>query len=162
MTEADTFPLPTPETQSDARVYLQWMEPAAIKAVARRYTAQGDAGEAGFALLAALGKEQRQGRQDPETWADLGVTLYDTGRKKQGLAALLHAIEGGIARTETVASALLVARELGFEDHAKAMILRRLPIQLLQRIEQALIAVRLSPPITVKPDATVASYRGGA
>src|SRR5262249_7716249 len=133
-------------TANDARVYLQWMEPAAIRAVAPRYSAQGEPKEAAHALLAAIGKEQKGGAEDAATWADLGVALYDTGRKKQSLAALLHAIEGGATRTETVAGALLVARELGMRDHARAEILRHVPAQLLDRIEQALAGIQSPEP----------------
>ncbi|MBK8101341.1 MAG: radical SAM protein [Planctomycetes bacterium] len=129
-------------TANDARVYLKWMEPAAIRAVAQRYVVQGNADEAEHALLAAIGKERDAGSDGAETWADLGVTLYDIGKKRQSLAALLHAIDGGITRTETVASALLVARELGLLDHAKATILRHVPAQVLARIEAAVAAVR--------------------
>ncbi len=132
-------------TSNDARVYLKWMQPAAIRDVAKRYFVQGDAGEAEFALLAAIGKERDAGKEDGETWADLGVTLYETGKKKQSLAALLHAIEGGVTRTETVGSALVVARELGLVDHAQSTILRYVPAQILARIEQALDA--LQPPL---------------
>src|SRR5690606_11868366 len=99
-------------TDNDARVYLRWMEPAAIRDVARRYFAQGDFAEAEHALLAAIGKQRSAGSDDGETWADLGVTLYECGKKKQSLAALLHAIENGVVRSETLASALVVAREL--------------------------------------------------
>src|SRR5262249_19762417 len=107
---------------------------------------QGEPAEAEFALLAAVGKQRAQSGDDPETWADLGVALYDTGKKRPSLAALLHAIDGGVARTETVASALLVARELGLRDHARQTILRRLPAQLVDRIEQALPSVPAAEP----------------
>lgn len=129
-------------TANDARIYLKWMEPAAIKAVAKRYFAQGDLGEAEHALLAAIGKEKSQGVDDGETWADLGVTLYDTGKKKQSLAALLHAIETGVTRAEIVGSALVVARELGLVESALATIRTRVPLQDLARIEQALDAMQ--------------------
>lgn len=129
-------------TANDARVYLQWLEPAAIRDVARRYFAQGDLGEAEHALLAALGKQPDQGAADGETWADLGVTLYENRKPKQALAALLHAIDAGVTRTETVASALVVARELDLVAHAKATIHRHVPAQALAKIEAALDAVR--------------------
>jgi len=129
-------------TSNDARVYLRWMEPEAIRTVAKRYFAQGDLEQAEFALLASIGKDREAGRENGETWADLGVTLYDTGKKKQSLAALLHAIEQGITRTETVGSALVVARELGLLDHARQTILRYVPAQILSRIEQALAAMQ--------------------
>lgn len=129
-------------TANDARVYLQWMEPKAIQDVARRYFAQGDHQEAEFALLAAIGKQRDAGQDDGETWADLGVTLYESGKQKQSLAALLHAIECGVTRTETVGSALVVAQELGLTDHARQTILRYVPAQLLGRIEQALAAMQ--------------------
>lgn len=133
-------------TSNDARVYLQWMEPAAIREVSRRYFAQGELAEAEHALLAAIGKERDAGVDNGETWADLGVTLYETGKKKQALAALLHAVERGVTRTETVGSALVVARELDLVDHAKATILRYVPAQILARIEAALGAVRPTEP----------------
>lgn len=129
-------------TSDDARVYLQWMEPAAITAVARRYFDQGDLEESQHALLTALSKQRQDGQEDGETWADLGVTLYDLGKKKQSLAALLHAIEAGTTRTETVASAMLVAHELSMQDHARQVILQRVPAQVLQPIEHAVLAVR--------------------
>lgn len=129
-------------TDNDARVYLQWMEPEAIRSVASRYFEQGNVVEAEHALLAAIGKQRDKGEDDPETWADLGVTLYESDKKKQALAALLHAIESGITRTETVASALVVARELNLVDHAKQTILRYVPAQQLSRIEQALDAMQ--------------------
>ena len=121
------------------------MEPTAIRTVARRYFAQGEANEAEFALLAAIGKERDAGQENGETWADLGVTLYEVGKKKQSLAALLHAIDAGVTRTEIVASALQVARELDLVAHAKATITRHVPAQILARIEQALDAL---PPVT--------------
>ncbi len=133
-------------TANDARVYLQWMEPAAIRAVAQRYVAQGDSAEAEFALLAAIGKQKRDGTDDGETWADLGIALYENRRSKQSLAALLHAIERGATRVETVGAALVVARELGLVDHAKATILRHVPAQNLQRIEAALDAQGTAAP----------------
>lgn len=129
-------------TSNDARVYLQWMQPEAIRAVAQRYVAQGDFDEARHALLAALHKQRQAGEDDGETWADLGVTLYDLGKKQQSLAALLHAIEAGATRVETVASALLVARELQLVEQAQAVILPRVPPQQLRAIEQGLAAVR--------------------
>lgn len=129
-------------TDDDARIYLKWMEPGAIRDVARRYFAQGEVDEAEHALLAAIGKERDAGADNGETWADLGVTLYDTGKKKQSLAALLHAIESGITRTETVGSALVVARELGMTDRARQTILRYVPAQILSRIEAALDAMQ--------------------
>lgn len=132
-------------TSNDARVYLQWMQPAAIRDVAKRYFVQGNHDEAEHALLAAIGKEREAGTENGETWADLGVTLYETGKKKQSLAALLHAIETGATRTETVGSALVVARELGLSDHARQTILRHLPAQNLARIEQALDVVQSEP-----------------
>jgi len=129
-------------TSNDARVYLQWMQPAAIRDVARRYFVQGDHQEAEFALLAAIGKQRESGAEDGETWADLGVTLYEQGKHKQSLAALLHAIERGVTRTEIVGSALHVARELELTDHARGVILRHVPQQILARIEQALDAMQ--------------------
>jgi len=72
-------------------------------------------------------------------------TLYEVGKKKQSLAALLHAIDAGVTRTEIVASALQVARELDLVAHAKATITRHVPAQILARIEQALDAL---PPVT--------------
>ncbi|GAB4151135.1 MAG: hypothetical protein Fur0037_19870 [Planctomycetota bacterium] len=129
-------------TSDDARIYLRWMQPEAIRAVARRYALQGDLDEARHALLAALHKQKEAGEPDAETWADLGVTLYDLGNKKQSLAALLHAIDSGATRTETVASALLVAREIGMTDHARSVILPRVPAEVLDPIEQAVKAVR--------------------
>jgi MoaA/NifB/PqqE/SkfB family radical SAM enzyme len=134
-------------TANDSRVYLKWMDPAAIKNVAKRYFAQGDLAEAEHALLAAIGKQKEHGEHDGETWADLGVTLYDSGKKRQSLAALLHAIETGVTRTETVGSAIVVARELDLVDHARQTILRYVPDQILSRIEQAIDAMQpeLSP-----------------
>ena len=70
------------------------------------------------------------------------MTLYESGKKKQALAALLHAIEAGITRTETVASAIVVARELNMVDNSKQTILRYVPAQQLSRIEQALDAMQ--------------------
>ncbi len=133
-------------TSNDARVYLKWMQPAAIREVSKRYFLQGDHQEAEFALLAAIGKEREAGQENGETWADLGVTLYETGKKKQCLAALLHAVETGVTRTEIVGSVLHVARELGLVEHAKTTILRYVPAQILARVEQALDAMQpLSP-----------------
>lgn len=129
-------------TDNNARVYLQWMEPDAIRKVANRYFAQGNHEEAEHALLTAIGKQRDNGQEDPETWAELGVTLYENQKKKQSLAALLHAIEAGIDRTETVTSAIIVARELGMVDDAKQTILRYVPAQILQQIEQTIDAVR--------------------
>jgi hypothetical protein len=134
-------------TDGSARIYLQWMEPAAITAVARRYFTQGDLAEAKHAFLAALGKRRKAGQgDDGETWADLGVTLYDSGDKRQALAALLHAIESGVTRTETVANALVVARELGMTVFARQQILARVPMQILQQIENALDQAREPQP----------------
>ncbi len=139
-------------TANDARVYLQWMQPAAIRDVARRYFTQGDHAEAEHALLAAIGKQRDGGGAvDGETWADLGVTLYENGKKKQALAALLHAIESGTTRTETVGSALHVARELGMGEHARATVLRYVPAQLVDRIEQTLAALDPLAPATAVP-----------
>ncbi len=129
-------------TANDSRVYLKWMQPDAIRAVARRYFGQGDHAEAEQALLAAIGKQREAGQDDGETWADLGVALYETNKKKQCLAALLHAIDLGVTRTEIVGSTLHVARELGMVEHAKSTILRHVPAQILSRIEQALDAMQ--------------------
>lgn len=136
-------------TSNDARVYLKWMEPAAIREVARRYLAQGDGAEAEFALLAAIGKQDARGENAAETWADLGVTLYDNQKQRQALAALLHAIAHGVTRTETVAGALLVARELGLVEHARATMLPHLPAATLATIERALDEVRPLAPAGV-------------
>ncbi|MFK7743284.1 MAG: radical SAM protein [Planctomycetota bacterium] len=147
-------------TDNDARVYLEWMEPDAIRDVARRYFAQGNIEEAQHALLAAIQKQRKDDVDDGETWADLGVTLYETGKKKQALAALLHAIERGITRVETVGSALTVADEVGMRDDARQTILRYVPHQNVQRIEQALAAIQpldgdtripATPPPTASP-----------
>lgn len=132
-------------TDNDARVYLQWMQPAAIRDVAKRYFAQGNHQEAEHALLAAIGKERAAGTDDGETWADLGVTLYELGKKKQSLAALLHAVEAGVTRVETVGSTLIVARELDLVAHAQQTLRRHVPAPDLARIEQALDAVRGEP-----------------
>jgi MoaA/NifB/PqqE/SkfB family radical SAM enzyme len=132
-------------TANDARVYLQWMQPAAIRDVAKRYFAQGAHAEAEHALLAAIGKERQAGNDNGETWADLGVTLYELDKKKQSLAALLHAIETGVTRTETVGSAMAVARELGLVAHTRQAILHHVPAPDLARIEQALDAVLAEP-----------------
>lgn len=130
-------------TSDDARIYLRWMEPDAIRTVAKRYFVQGDFAEAEHALLAAISRRKDTGADDDgETWADLGVTLYENHKPKQALAALLHAIEAGTTRTETVASALLVARELDLVAPAKAVILQRVPAQLLAPIEQAIDALQ--------------------
>lgn len=126
-------------TDGDPRIYLQWMQPDAIAAVARRYQAQGDLAEARHAFQAALGKQQAQGAsQDPGIWADLGITLFDQGERQKGLAALLHAIETGSTDTATVAAALLAARQLDLLDHARQRILARVPAQILDRIAAAL------------------------
>jgi hypothetical protein len=129
-------------TADDARIYLQWMQPEAIRAVARRYFAQGQPDEAEHALLAAIGKQREGGADDGETWADLGVTLYETGKKQKALAALLHAIEAGVTRTEILGSALHTARELGLVTEAKAAIGRHVAAAVLARIEQALDALQ--------------------
>lgn len=127
-------------TANDAHVYLRWMRPERILEVAQRYLTHGEVGEARHAVLAAAGKRQADGGDDPETWADVGVTLYDCGDKPKSLAALLHAIEGGVTRTEILASAILVARELGKLEAARTTILRRVDAQTLARIEQAVEA----------------------
>ena len=56
-----------------------------------------------------------------------------------------HAIETGITKTETVASAIVIARELDTVAHARQTILRYVPAQILDRIEAALDAVRHEP-----------------
>ena len=127
-------------TEGDERIYLKWMEPQQIKDVAKRYLVQGSNEAARHALLAAMGKEQAAGEDDLETWADLGVTLYDCGDKPGSLAALLHAIGGGVVRLETVASALVVAAELGELDRARAAILEHLTSAELADIVAALDA----------------------
>lgn len=132
-------------TDNDARVYLRWMEPAAIRDVARRYFAQGDFAEAEHALLAAIGKQRSAGSDDGETWADLGVTLYECGKKKQSLAALLHAIENGVVRSETLASALVVARELDLVETTRRALLARVPEAEVARLERALDGVLAEP-----------------
>ena len=131
-------------TDGDKRVYLQWMKPEKIKLIARQYFARGDFSEAKQALLAAVSHERETGIEDFETWADLGVTLYDCGEKKQAFAALLHAIEGGITRTETVASALVVARELDRLVQARQVILTRITLGELNAVERAVEAAALS------------------
>jgi MoaA/NifB/PqqE/SkfB family radical SAM enzyme len=133
-------------TASDARVYLRLMEPAAIQQVARRYFAEGQLEEARVALLAALGRPGSPAAEDPETWADLGVTLHELGAKAQSLAALLHAIELGRTQVETLASALVVAKELGRLDAARAAIAARVGQAGLEQVEQALAATLLDPP----------------
>lgn len=132
-------------TANDARVYLRLMAPAAMKRVARRYFAEGQIDQARFALLAAIGKGEGDGSDDPETWADLGVTLYELGERKQSLAALLHAIELGRTQIETVASALIVAKELEQLELARTTIAARLGAEGLARIEQALAATFVEP-----------------
>jgi MoaA/NifB/PqqE/SkfB family radical SAM enzyme len=132
-------------TRDDARVYLEWMQPDAIRSVARRYFAQGDFAEAEHALLAAIGKQKGEGGDDEtwtgETWADLGVTLYEQGKKRQGLAALLHAVELGVTRTEIVGGALAVAREEGLTAPTRQVLAGKLPADVLSSIEQALDAM---------------------
>ena len=66
---------------------------------------------------------------------------------------MLHAIDAGVTRTEIVASALQVARELALVAHAKATIQRHVPAQILARIEQALDAVQ---PVPASPGAPAA------
>jgi MoaA/NifB/PqqE/SkfB family radical SAM enzyme len=139
-------------TDDDARVYLKWMQPDAIKAVAKRYFAQGQIDLARHALLAAMGRDQADGREDFETWADLGVTLYECGEKRASLAALLHAIEGGVTRLETLCSALIVARETGLAELARGAIRRRVGDAELANVEQALDATFLADLETLRPD----------
>ncbi|MCA8975573.1 MAG: radical SAM protein [Planctomycetes bacterium] len=127
-------------TGDDPDIYLRLMQPAAIREVARRYLAQGNAEAAEHALLAAIGKERTAGADSSGTWAQLAAALYDTGRKKHSLAATVRAIEGGAATTETVAAAISVARELDLVPLARATILRSMPSAPLRRIEQALDA----------------------
>lgn len=133
-------------TDHDERVYLREMDPVAIKAVAKRYFAQGQLDLARHTLLAAMSRDQQAGVEDYETWADLGVTLYECGEKRGALAALLHAIEGGITRIETVCSALIVARELELVPLARERIRPRVGDVELTRIEQALDATFLPAP----------------
>lgn len=132
-------------TSNDARVYLKWLAPARLRDVAKRYFAQGEFEEAKQALLVATGKQRDDSQEDPETWADLGVTLYETGDKKQSLAALLHAIDHGVTRFETIASALVVGKEIGELGATKDVILRRIPVTELHQIEAALAATFVEP-----------------
>lgn len=132
-------------TGNDARIYLKWLEPARLRDVAKRYFALGEFEEAKQALLVATGKQGTEGQEDPETWADLGVTLYELGDKRQSLVALLHAIENGVTRFETVASALVVGKEVGELERTKDVILRRVPAVEVTRIEDALAATFLEP-----------------
>ena len=73
------------------------------------------------------------------------MTLYETGDKKQSLAALLHAIDHGVTRFETVASALVVGKEVGELGATKDVILRRIPVTELHQIEAALAATFVEP-----------------
>lgn len=127
-------------TDENRRVYLKWMQPERIVEIARNHFAHGDVSEAKHALLAAVGKQGDDGIEDFETWADLGVTLYECGEKTHSLAALMHAIRGGIHRTETVASALIVARELERLDEMRPQLAQHVPEDQLAAIEQALDA----------------------
>ncbi len=137
-------------TADDDRVYLKWMDPAAIRAVAKRYFVGGDTTAAKQTLLAAAGKERETGAIAAETWADLGVTLYECGERAQSLAALLQAIEGGVTRLETVASALIVARELDHRAAAIRVVDAAIGVDERQRIEQALEATFVDPSPTVR------------
>jgi len=131
-------------TEGNGRIYLKWMEPEAIVKVARRYFAQGDFEEARHAFLAAMAKHSERGETtDPITWADLGVTLYEAGQKKPALAALLYAIEHGVTRVETVASALVVGKELAMLGAVRPVLLDAMPPQTVAHIEQTLDLARI-------------------
>ncbi|MGE3353443.1 MAG: radical SAM protein [Planctomycetota bacterium] len=127
-------------TSDDAGVYLRAMAPAAVRDVALRYARQGNLAEAERAFKAAIHKAREEGRDDHESWADLGVVLYRGGKPRQALGALLHAIDGGTADRATLSDTMAIALELGERDHARASILRRVPAQILDPVEAALLA----------------------
>ncbi len=133
-------------TDADTRTYLKWLQPARLREVARRFLAQGETLEARHALLVAAGRHEGDGADAPETFADLGVVLYETGEKGQSLAALLHAIDQGVTRFESVASALVVAKEIDQLTRAREVIGRRIGAAELARIEAALAAAFVELP----------------
>lgn len=124
-------------TANDPRFYLRLMDPAAMRAVARRYVGQGNLHEAGNALQTAIARARGDGRDDAEAWADLGIVLYAQGEKRRGLAALLAAVGFGATDGATVTDAMAIAIELGLRDHARAQMLPRVPEQLLAAAETA-------------------------
>lgn len=131
-------------SEGNDRIYLEWMEPEAIVAVARRYFSQGQFEEARHTFLAAMSKQRAAGQaEDFETWADLGITLYEAGQRKQSLAALLHAVQGGVTRTEIVASAMVVADELGMQERANEVILQAVPPRQVAAIRETVAAIRV-------------------
>jgi MoaA/NifB/PqqE/SkfB family radical SAM enzyme len=127
-------------TKGDERVYLQWLQPEKIKDLAKRW-AEAEPQRSAQAYLVAIGKGRAAGDPDDlEAWADLGLSLFDSGDKSQGLAALLHAIEGGIDRRDVLAAALLAGRELARLHIVRPVLAARVGADELVRLEQALHA----------------------
>ncbi|MEZ5989254.1 MAG: radical SAM protein [Planctomycetota bacterium] len=122
----------------DSRVYLQWMAPESIKAVARRFERQGDHAEAAAAWLAAIGREQRDGEAtDPASWADLGISLWQGGHKRKALAAIMHALELGHRDMDALVAAVQLGRETDLLDGLRPELTRYLAADELARIERA-------------------------
>ncbi len=125
----------------DARVYLQWMKPESLRSVARRFEDQGDYDEAAAAWLAVIGKEKQEGGDaSPESWADLGITLWEAGQKKKGLAAILHALELGHRGMDALVAAVQIGRETDLLDDIRDQLSSYMEREKIVEIEQAAMA----------------------
>jgi hypothetical protein len=129
-------------TADDTRIYLQWMEPAAVAEVGRRYMREGRVDEARHAFLAAIGRDQQAGAPGEaqvghETWADLGMTLWEAGEKDRALASLMHAMELGSQDLEVTAAIVELGRETGRRDEVVRVLGGYLPAERIVEIERA-------------------------
>ena len=128
-------------TDHDARVYLQWMDPDKVADVARRFMMEGNVEEAKHAFLAAIGKDKASGGEgSAETWADLGLTLWEGGEKDRALAALMHALELGNEDLEVAAAVVELGRETDRRDYVTVELERFMPRERIVAIERAVEA----------------------
>jgi MoaA/NifB/PqqE/SkfB family radical SAM enzyme len=126
----------------DSRVYLRWMKPEESLAVARRFLDEGKPEEASHAFLVAIGKQQdEKGEASPESWSELGLSLWASGEEKRALAAILHAIQLGKRDPDCLCAAVELGRRTGHRQEVRVDLLQYLPQERLQEIEKAVEAV---------------------
>ncbi|MFQ5504155.1 MAG: radical SAM protein [Planctomycetota bacterium] len=123
-------------TDHDARVYLRWMDPEAIRALGRRFMDSGEPAEARHAFLVAMGKQGEEG-QDADSWIDLGMSLWASGDKGKALAALVRAVELGCTEARMLASILELGREIGRSGEVRVELEKLVGQAVLSPVESA-------------------------